>query len=118
MLYNAASALVYPSRYEGFGLPPVEMLACGGGVLAGTAKAVMEAVGRHGQFIDPDDIVGWREAMGAVARDDDYLTLTRRGGIEHARQFSWTRTAERTLDVYRRALGLPSTVTSLHRAAA
>ena len=117
-LYNAATALVYPSRYEGFGLPPVEMLACGGGVLAGTAKAVMEAVGRHGHFIDPDDVVGWREAMRAVAMEEDFLTSTRRGGIEHARQFTWTRTAERTLDVYRRALGLTSTVTYLHRAAA
>ena len=117
-LYNAATALVYPSRYEGFGLPPVEMLACGGGVLAGTAKAVMEACGRHGHFIDPDDVAGWREAMRAVATDEDFLAKTRRGGIEHARQFTWTRTAERTLDVYRQALGLPSKINLLHRAAA
>lgn len=117
-LYNAASALVYPSRYEGFGLPPVEMLACGGGVLAGTAQAVMEACGRHGHFIDPDDVAGWREAMQAVAMDDDFLAKTRRGGIEHARQFTWTRTAERTLEVYRRVLGQPANATPLHRAAA
>lgn len=117
-LYNAATALVYPSRYEGFGLPPVEMLACGGGVLAGTAKAVMEACGRHGHFIDPDDISGWRDAMQAVAMDKDFLAKTRRGGIEHARQFTWARTAERTLDVYRLALGLPLKTNPLHRAAA
>lgn len=117
-LYNSASALVYPSRYEGFGLPPVEMLACGGGVLAGSAKAVVEVLGRHGHFIDPDDFVGWRDAMKAVAQNDDFLASSRRGGIAHANQYSWTRTAERTIQVYRKVLGLSVQETHLHRTAA
>ena len=117
-LYNAASALIYPSRYEGFGLPPVEMLACGGGVLAGTAKAVVEVLGKHGHFIDPDDATGWRDAMAAVATDDDFLSASKRGGIGHARQFTWERTAKLTIDVYRNVLGLPNPSTLSHRAAA
>lgn len=102
-LYNAASALVYPSRYEGFGLPPVEMLACGGGaVLAGTAKAVVEVLGPYATFIDPDDLAGWRDAMTNIARDkppfDDAAMI-------HARQYTWQRCARETMAVYAKVCG-------------
>ena len=117
-LYNAASALIYPSRYEGFGLPPVEMLACGGGVIAATAAAVKEVLGRHARFIDPDDVVGWRDAMAAVAADDEALAESRRGGVAHAKQFTWGRVARETLAIYRTVLGRPHIVPESHRAAA
>src|SRR6185369_12251922 len=61
-LYNGARALVYPSHYEGFGLPPLEMLACGGAVLASTAGAVAEVVGSQAHLIAADDFDGWRAA--------------------------------------------------------
>ncbi|QDU21606.1 glycosyltransferase family 4 protein [Urbifossiella limnaea] len=107
-LYAGAAALAYPSFYEGFGLPPVEMLATGGGVLASTAAAVREVVGGHARLIDPHDLAGWRDALGEVAADPAALDDTRRGGIAHSRRFTWSAAAARTLGVYRGVLGLAS----------
>jgi glycosyltransferase involved in cell wall biosynthesis len=105
-LYGGAAALVYPSFYEGFGLPPVEMLATGGGVIASTAGAVREVVGGHARLIHPHDLAGWRDALRDVAADPAALDSTRRGGIAHARRFTWEAAAERTLGVYRSVLGV------------
>ena len=117
-LYAGAAARVYPSFYEGFGLPPVEMLACGGGVIASTAAAVREVVGRHAMLLDPLDLEGWRDAMHRVIREPDRLDEFRRGGVEHARQFTWSRAADRTLGVYRRVLGVEALAPSAPRQAA
>jgi alpha-1,3-rhamnosyl/mannosyltransferase len=117
-LYAGAAALAYPSFYEGFGLPPVEMLATGGGVLASTAAAVREVVGGHARLIDPHDLAGWRDALRDVAADPAALDATRRGGIAHARRFTWAAAAGRTLGVYRSVLGLaPAEPVSLRPAA-
>ena len=104
-LYAGAAALFYPSFYEGFGLPPVEMLACGGAVVASTAAAVREVVGRHAVLIDPHDLAGWRDALKRTVTEPDWLDAVRRGGIEHAGQFSWAAAAERTFAVYQSVLG-------------
>jgi alpha-1,3-rhamnosyl/mannosyltransferase len=96
---------VYPSFYEGFGLPPLEMMSCGGAVLAATAGAVAEIVGRRAALIDPDDQDGWRQAMMRVLADDDYHGSLRRGVREHARAFTWDRCAAQTLQVYRLLCG-------------
>lgn len=105
-LYAGAAALLYPSFYEGFGLPPVEMLATGGGVIASTAAAVREVVGGHAMMLDPHDLAGWRDALGEVAADPAALDGYRRGGIAHARRFTWSAAADRTLAVYRSVLGV------------
>ncbi|MBN9517892.1 glycosyltransferase family 4 protein [bacterium] len=105
-LYAGAAALVYPSHYEGFGLPPVEMLATGGGVIVSTAAAVREVVGGHARLIDPHDLAGWRDALRDVAGDPAALDSLRRGGVAHARRFTWAAAADRTLTVYRSVLGL------------
>lgn len=105
-LYAGAAALLYPSFYEGFGLPPVEMLACGGSVIASTADAVREVVGPHALLLDPRDLEGWREAMRRAISEPDSLADFRRGGVEHARRFTWADAAAKTLGVYRRVLGL------------
>ncbi|MDB5308708.1 MAG: glycosyltransferase family 1 protein [Gemmataceae bacterium] len=105
-LYAGAAALLYPSFYEGFGLPPVEMLACGGGVIASTAAAVWEVVGGHALLLAPHDLDGWRDAMRRVATGADFLDEFRRGGEMHAGQFTWDLAARRTLGVYRQVLGV------------
>ncbi len=105
-LYAGAAALLFPSFYEGFGLPPVEMLACGGGVIASTATVVREVVGRHAVLLDPLDLEGWREAMHRVATAPDFLNETRRGGVAHAHRFTWEQAATETFAVYQQVLGI------------
>jgi alpha-1,3-rhamnosyl/mannosyltransferase len=96
--------LVYPSFYEGFGLPPLEILACGGAVLSSTAEALGEVVSRHAHFIEPLDLDGWRDAMARAIRDDDWLCGLRAGGRERAAHFGWQRCAVETVAVYRSVL--------------
>jgi alpha-1,3-rhamnosyl/mannosyltransferase len=113
-VYNGARALVYPSLYEGFGMPPLEMMACGGAVLASTAGALAEIVGEAAHLLAPDDFDGWRAAMARVVTEDDWRERLRRGTVEHARPFTWERCAAETLRVYR-ALCEPQAV-ALRRA--
>jgi alpha-1,3-rhamnosyl/mannosyltransferase len=101
ILYNGARALVYPSHYEGFGLPPLEMMACGGAVLASTADAVVETAGAKAHMIEPHDQDAWRAALARVLSDDDWWHVLRDGTVELARRFSWDRCATETLQVYR-----------------
>jgi alpha-1,3-rhamnosyl/mannosyltransferase len=104
-LYNGARALVYPSSYEGFGLPPLEMMATGGAVLASTADALVETVGTRAHLIDPEDQEGWRSAMARILQDDDWHGQLRQGVQELARAFTWDRCAAETLQVYRLLCG-------------
>src|SRR5205085_11868911 len=92
---------VYPSLYEGFGLPPVEMMACGGAVLASTAGAVKEVAGGRGHLIDPHDEEAWRRAMSRVVTDEDWWKSLRRDVSAVARCYTWERCAEETIQVYR-----------------
>jgi len=118
VLYNGARALVFPSRYEGFGLPPVEMLACGGAVLASTAGAVAETVGTRGCLLDPDDLAGWRRAMERVCTDQDWWQMLRQNAVDAAHAFTWERCARETLAVYRHLTESPATCQQrLHQAA-
>jgi glycosyltransferase involved in cell wall biosynthesis len=104
-LYAGARALVFPSFDEGFGLPPLEMLAAGGAVLSSPAGSLSEVLGNRVCFIDPNDLAGWRDAMSRAATDNDWLDGLRRGGREHAAAFTWERCAAATIDVYRSVLG-------------
>jgi alpha-1,3-rhamnosyl/mannosyltransferase len=104
-VYNGARALAYPSLYEGFGLPPMEMMACGGAVLASTADALVETVGARAHLIDPDDMDGWRDALQRVVTEDDWWRSLRQGVRELAKPFTWDRCAAETLAVYRKLCG-------------
>jgi alpha-1,3-rhamnosyl/mannosyltransferase len=101
VLYNGARALLFPTYYEGFGLPPLEMMACGGAVIASTAAAVREVAGRQAHLIDPEDSDGWRSAMLRVISDDDWRQSLREGAIQAAQPYTWERCAAETLQVYR-----------------
>jgi alpha-1,3-rhamnosyl/mannosyltransferase len=110
-LYNGARALVFPSFYEGFGLPPLEMLACGGAVLASTAGAVAETVGGQAHLIDPDDFDGWRDGLARVVTDDDWWHSLRDGAIDHAAAYSWERCAAETIKAYQLVAGVEPSFT-------
>jgi alpha-1,3-rhamnosyl/mannosyltransferase len=101
-LYRGAAALVYPSRYEGFGLPVLEAMASGTPVIASRAASIPEVLGDAGILLSPNDVRGWTDAIVRVVNDDDTRQQMRTAGLARASEFTWARTAELTLDVYRR----------------
>ncbi|HET7219625.1 MAG TPA: glycosyltransferase, partial [Vicinamibacterales bacterium] len=106
-LYRRAAALVYPSRYEGFGLPLLEAMSCGTPVIAARSSSIPEVVGEAGVLLDPDDEAGWEEAIARVLDDPGHVAQLTRLGLARAATFSWRRTATETVRIYRRLLGLP-----------
>ena len=104
--YNAATAFVYPSTYEGFGIPPVEAMACGTPVIASNAASLPEAVGDAGLTVGPEDVSGLAQAMRRVWDDASLRGELSQRGIEQARRFAWEATAKATVESYRRALNL------------
>lgn len=103
-LYEHAVALTYPSRYEGFGLPLIEAMACGTPVIASNVASMPEVMGDAGLLLDPLDEAVWSRTIVEVMRDARQRDEMRQAGLDRARQFTWERTARLTLDVYRRAL--------------
>jgi alpha-1,3-rhamnosyl/mannosyltransferase len=100
-LYNGARALLYPSLYEGFGLPPIEMMACGGAVVAARTGALIEIVGPKAHLVDPEDADGWRDALLRVVQDCDWWQSLRKGAVAVAQPFTWENCARDTLRIYR-----------------
>ncbi len=93
VLLSRARALVYPSRYEGFGIPPLEALACGCPVLASDIPPVREACDGHARLLPPDDVEAWSAAL-AEALDAPPDPVARQAGLNHALAFTWDRSAE------------------------
>lgn len=104
-LYRRAAALVYPSRYEGFGLPLIEAMASGTAVIASRAASIPELTGDAAILLDPDDTEGWADAVIRVVQDADLREQMRRRGVAQAALFTWGHTARATLQVYRKAAG-------------
>ena len=98
--YRSAIALVYPSRYEGFGLPLLEAMACGCPVLAARTSSIPEVTGDAAILLDPDDAPAWAAAIESVLDSADVRARLRDGSLRRAVQFSWRRTAEETARVY------------------
>jgi glycosyltransferase involved in cell wall biosynthesis len=93
-LYSAAVALVYPSFYEGFGIPPLEAMACGTPVIASHATSLGEVAGDAGLLVDPHSVEEIAAAMLAVLEDHDLAALMRERGLARARMFDWDASAE------------------------
>jgi glycosyltransferase involved in cell wall biosynthesis len=104
-LYRGAVALVYPSLYEGFGLPLVEAMACGIPVIASNVASMPEVLGDAGILVDPTDRQAWTSAILDVVTNDRTRDRLRKAGLRRAAEFTWARTATLTLAAYRGVLG-------------
>ncbi|WP_213952847.1 glycosyltransferase [Variovorax sp. dw_954] len=93
-LYSDANCFVYLSRYEGFGLPPLEAMACGTPVICSDNSSLPEVVGEAGLMFDADDVAGVADAIGQIAASDTYRRELSQAGIQRARLFSWARCAD------------------------
>ena len=103
-LYNLADAFVYPSLYEGFGLPVIEAMQCGCPVVASNATSIPEVAGEAAVLFDPLDVSGIAKAIRQVATDQTKRQELIASGFEQAKKFSWGRCAEIMLETIRRAV--------------
>lgn len=101
-LYACGKMLIYPSLYEGFGLPPLESMASGTPVIVSNASTLPEVVGDAGLMVDSCDVEGLQRSILQLIEDDDTWNALRVAGIERARTFSWRRCADETVAVYRK----------------
>jgi glycosyltransferase involved in cell wall biosynthesis len=102
-LYDGASALVYPSLYEGFGIPPLEAMCCDTPVIAADRASIPEVVGDAALLVDPSSVVAIREALSAVLKPQVRAELIANGS-ERVSRFTWVRTTRETLSVYKQLL--------------
>jgi glycosyltransferase involved in cell wall biosynthesis len=104
--YNAALLFVYPSLYEGFGLPVLEAMACGTPVVSSTASSLPEVTGEAGILVDPHDTDALAGAIRRLAGDASLRDELATAGVRQAARFSWSETARGTARCFRRALGI------------
>lgn len=106
-LYNAADLFVFPSFYEGFGLPVLEAMACGCAVACSNTSALPEVVDGAAILFDPYAVDEIARALSDLLRDGELRARMARLGTQRAAHFSWQKTAERTLEVFRQVAGQP-----------
>lgn len=103
-LYRAAAALVYPTRFEGFGAPLLEAMSVGCPVIASDVTAIPEVVEESGILLDPDDLEGWTESMAKVLNDASLRAELSARGLARAADFTWERAASLQVAAYEQAL--------------
>lgn len=101
-LYAGAALFVYPSAYEGFGLPPIEAMASGVPVMVSNRSCLPEVCGDSARYLDPDDADGFLSALERNLTDLDWRGASVGRGLARAREFSWARCVDRTIDIYRK----------------
>jgi glycosyltransferase involved in cell wall biosynthesis len=104
VIYSAATAFVWPSLYEGFGLPPLEAMACGTPVVCADASSMPEVVGDAALLFDPEDEHAMMSAIRRIVEDGNLRDELGKRGLIQSAKFSWSRAAEETLIVYEQLL--------------
>ncbi len=100
-LYSLATLFLYPSLYEGFGLPPLEAMASGTPVISSNASSLPQVVGQGGILVDPQEPATWAEAMVALLTSPQKREELSAKAVEQAQKFGWRKTARETLEVYK-----------------
>jgi glycosyltransferase involved in cell wall biosynthesis len=103
-LYAGCALFAFPSLYEGFGMPPLEAMACGAPVVCSNASSLPEVVGDAALLVDPRDPEAWARAMTRVLDDANLREDLRRKGALRVKAFSWERSARDLIQVYREVL--------------
>jgi glycosyltransferase involved in cell wall biosynthesis len=103
-LYSSCRMCVYPSLYEGFGLPPLEAMACGAPVITSRIPSIVETVGTAASLVSPIDVQGLAQAITQLLGDENQRSYFASAGIKRAAEFTWEKTARATLEVYEEAL--------------
>lgn len=104
VLMCGAKAFLFPSLYEGFGMPPLEAMACGTPVIVSNTTALPEVTGSAGTMVDPKSETQICKAMERMLMDDEYRRECSRLGLERAAAYTWAESAEKIMDVYRRCI--------------
>ena len=104
IFYNSAELFIYPSIYEGFGLPVLEAMACGAGVICSNTSSLPEVAGEAGYYINPNSADDIKQALLDVMKSKDLRGELRRKSVIQAAKFSWDNTARATLNVYKEVL--------------
>lgn len=104
-LYAGAACFVYPSLFEGFGLPLLEAMACGCPVISSDRTSMPEVVGKAGVLVDPENVEAMAAAIGRVLHDPDLAATLRAAGLARSRELTWERTARLTLAAYEEVAG-------------
>ncbi len=98
--YESAAAFVFPSRYEGFGLPPLEAMACGTPVVTSNVSSLPEVVGDAAIQVNPENVFDIARGIKEVLLDEELRATLIRRGREQAARFSWNWTARQVLEIY------------------
>ena len=104
LLYSAAEIFIYPSFYEGFGLPPLEAMACGTAVLCSDTSCLPEISGKDGVYFSPYNTIEMAEKIWKVLKNEDLRLKLAKQGLKHSQKFSWEKAARETIAVYNKVL--------------